>query len=379
MIAAAILCLVIWLYLVLLHGRFWSSGPELLPATPAQLADRSRLAGGAELPDVDIIVPARDEVETIGPVIASLVAQDYPGNFRVTLVDDNSTDGTAAGAGTAPNLRVLSGQPKPAGWSGKLWAVSRGVAASSAPVLLLTDADIVHDPRHLSALVARLQQPRVELVSEMVRLNCTSLAERALVPAFVYFFQMLYPFASVNDPRSGVAAAAGGTVLVRTEALERIGGIEAIKEALIDDVTLARAIKTVGPIYLGHSGLAASVRPYPQFADIWNMVSRTAFTQLRYSLTLLLLTLLGLTVVWLVPVWALVFGTGWTRACGAAACLLAAASYIPTLLRYGRNPLWSLTLPLIALFYMAATVGSALNRWFGSGANWKSRAYGAEQ
>jgi hopene-associated glycosyltransferase HpnB len=363
---AALLCLVIWLYLVLLHGRFWSSGPELLPATPA------------ELPDVDIIVPARDEVGTIGPVIASLVTQDYPGNFRVTLVDDNSTDGTAAAAGTAPNLRVLRGQPKPAGWSGKLWAVSQGVAASSAPVLLLTDADIVHDPRHLSALVARLQQPRVELVSEMVRLNCTSFAERALVPAFVYFFQMLYPFASVNDPRSGVAAAAGGTVLVRTDALERIGGIEAIKEALIDDVTLARAIKTVGPIYLGHSGLAASVRPYPHFADIWNMVSRTAFTQLRYSLTLLLLTLLGLTVVWLVPVWALVFGTGWTLACGAAACLLAAASYIPTLLRYGRNPLWSLTLPLIALFYMAATVGSASNRWFGRGANWKNRAYGTQ-
>jgi hopene-associated glycosyltransferase HpnB len=367
MIALALLCLLIWLYLVLLHGRFWSSGPQLQPAT------------AAELPDVDVIVPARDEVGTIGPVIASLLAQDYPGTFRVTLVDDNSTDGTAAAAGNAPNLRVLQGQPKPAGWSGKLWAVSQGVAASSAPVLLLTDADIVHDPRHLSALVARLQQPRVELVSEMVRLNCTSFAERALVPAFVYFFQMLYPFASVNNPRSAVAAAAGGTVLVRKDALERIGGIDAIKDALIDDVTLARAIKTVGPIYLGHSGLAASVRPYPHFADIWNMVSRTAFTQLRYSPLLLLLTVLGLTVVWLVPVWALVLGTGWTLACGAAAGALAAASYVPTLRRYGRNPLWSLTLPLIALFYMAATVGSALAYWFGSGTQWKNRAYGAEQ
>jgi hopene-associated glycosyltransferase HpnB len=363
----ALLSLLIWLYLVLLHGRFWSSGPELQPATPV------------ELPDVDVIVPARDEVETIGPVIASLLAQDYPGTFRVTLVDDNSTDGTAAAAGNAPNLRVLRGQPKPAGWSGKLWAVSQGVAASSAPVLLLTDADIVHDPRHLSALVARLQQPRVELVSEMVRLNCTSFAERALVPAFVYFFQMLYPFSSVNNPRSGVAAAAGGTVLVRKDALERIGGIDAIKDALIDDVTLAKAIKTVGPIYLGHSGLATSVRPYPHFADIWKMVSRTAFTQLRYSLALLLLTLLGLTVVWLVPVWALVFGTGWKLACGAAACALAAASFVPTLLRYRRNPLWSLTLPLIALFYMAATAGSALAYWFGSGTQWKNRAYGTEQ
>jgi hopene-associated glycosyltransferase HpnB len=369
----ALLSLVIWLYLVLLHGRFWSSGPELQPVTAARPGDATAY------PDVDIIVPARDEVETIGPVIASLVAQDYPGNFRVTLVDDNSTDGTAAAAGTAPRLRVLPGQPKPAGWSGKLWAVSQGIAASTAPVLLLTDADIVHDARHLSALVARLQDPRVELVSEMVRLNCTSFAERALVPAFVYFFQMLYPFASVNDPRSGVAAAAGGTVLVRKEAVERIGGIEAIKGALIDDVTLAKAIKTVGPLYLGHSGLATSVRPYPHFWDIWSMVSRTAFTQLRYSLMLLLLTLLGLTVVWLVPAWALIFGTGWPFACGAAACLLAAASYVPTLLRYGRNPLWALALPLIALFYMAATVASAWNRWFGGGSQWKSRAYGTEQ
>jgi hopene-associated glycosyltransferase HpnB len=365
-----LLSLVIWLYLVLLHGRFWSSGPQLPPAMPE---------GPAQLPDIDIIVPARDEVETIGPVIASLVAQDYPGNFHVLLVDDNSTDGTAAAAGSSPRLRILRGQPKPVGWSGKLWAVSQGVAASTAEVLLLTDADIVHDPGHLSSLVARLREPRVELVSEMVRLNCTSFAERALVPAFVYFFQMLYPFASVNNPRSRVAAGAGGTVLVRRAALEKIGGIEAIKGALIDDVTLARAIKTVGPIYLGHSGLAASIRPYPHFSDIWNMVSRTAFTQLRYSLTLLLLTLVGLTLVWLVPVGALLFGAGWIRACGAATCTLAAASFVPTLMRYNRNPLWALALPLIGLFYMAATVGSALRHWFGTGSQWKSRAYGAEQ
>jgi hopene-associated glycosyltransferase HpnB len=362
----ALLSLLIWLYLVLAHGKFWSSGPILQPATPA------------ELPEVDVIVPARDEAETIGPVIASLVAQDYAGPLRITLVDDNSTDGTAAAAGTAPNLRVLRGQPKPAGWSGKLWAVSQGVAASSAPVLLFTDADIVHDPRHLSSLVARLLQPRVEMVSEMVRLNCTSFPERALVPAFVYFFQMLYPFASVNNPRSAVAAAAGGTVLVRREALERMGGIEAIKDALIDDVTLAKAIKKVGPIYLGHSGLAASVRPYPHFADIWQMVSRTAFTQLRHSFALLLLTLLGLTLVWLVPAWGILFGTGWSFVGALAAFLLAAASYVPTLRRYRRNPLWSLTLPLIALFYMAATVASALNHWFGGGSRWKSRSYGTE-
>ncbi|MFL6605425.1 MAG: glycosyltransferase [Steroidobacteraceae bacterium] len=362
----ALLSLLIWLYLILAHGKFWSSGPELPPAAPA------------EFPEVDVIVPARDEVETIGPVIASLIAQDYPGPFRITLVDDNSTDGTGAAAGTAPNLRVLRGQPKPPGWSGKLWAVAQGVAASSAPVLLFTDADIEHDRRHLSSLVAGLLQGRVQMVSEMVRLNCSSIAERALVPAFVYFFQMLYPFASVNDPGSNVAAAAGGTVLLRRESLERIGGIEAIKGALIDDVTLAKAIKKVGPIYLGHSVLATSVRPYPNFADIWQMVSRTAFTQLRYSFGFLLLTLLGLTLVWLVPAGAILFGTGWTFACGLAACLLAGLSYVPTLRRYGRNPLWALTLPLIALFYMAATVGSALSHWFGGGSRWKSRSYKTE-
>ena len=374
MTAAALLSLVIWLYLVLAHGRFWSSGPELLPAVPR------------EAPDVDIIVPARDEAPTIGPVIASLVAQDYPGKLRVILVDDNSTDGTAAKAGTAPKLTILTGQPKAPGWSGKLWALSQGIAASRAPVLLFTDADIVHDPRHLASLVSRLYQPenqsqaRVDMVSEMVRLNCASFPEHALVPAFVYFFQMLYPFARVNDPRSGVAAAAGGTVLIRREALERIGGIEAIRDALIDDVTLAKAVKSSGrssggAVYLGHSGLATSIRPYPQWRDLWQMVSRTAFTQLRYSALLLLLTLAGLTLVWLVPPWAIFFGQGAARVAGFFTFALAALSYLPTLVRYRRSPLWTLALPLIACFYMAATLGSALNHWFGRGARWKNRAY----
>ncbi|MGH8211310.1 MAG: glycosyltransferase [Steroidobacteraceae bacterium] len=370
MIFVVLTSLLIWLYLVFAHGRFWSSGPELPPAAPTELAD------------VDIIVPARDEAQTIGAVIASLLAQDYAGRFRITLVDDNSTDGTATQAGTAPGLMVISGQPKPAGWSGKLWALSQGIAASSAPMLLFADADIVHDPRHLSSLVAKLQQPRVAMVSEMVKLNCTSFAERALVPAFVYFFQMLYPFARVNDPRSEVAAAAGGTVLIRREALERIGGIAAIRNALIDDVTLAQAVKASGRhsgavIYLGHSGLATSVRPYPGWRDLWQMISRTAFTQLRYSALLLLLTLAGLTLVWLVPAWEIVFGHGWARAAGLAAFSLAALSYLPTLARYRRSALWSLALPLIASFYMAATLGSALNYWLGRGARWKSRAYGS--
>ncbi len=362
----AVLSLSIWLYLFLAHGKFWLSRPELLPAVPSQL------------PDVDIVVPARDEAHTIGTVIASLLAQDYGGKVRVILVDDNSTDGTAALAGAAANLSVITLRSKPAEWSGKLWALSQGIAQSRAAVLLFTDADIIHDPRHLSALVAKLLESGTDMVSEMVRLNCTSLAERALVPAFIYFFQMLYPFSRVNDPRSRVAAAAGGTLLIRREALQRIGGIDAIKHSLIDDVALARAVKKSGSIFLGHSCLATSIRAYPHFADVWHMISRTAFTQLRYSAALLGLTLLGLTLVWWVPAGTLLFAHGWTFAAGLVAFCLSALSYLPTLARYERSCLWALALPLIALFYMAATCGSALNYWRGRGARWKSRAYGSE-
>jgi hopene-associated glycosyltransferase HpnB len=361
----ALLSLLIWLYLFFAHGNFWKSGPELAAATPS------------EFPDVDIIIPARDEAQTIGPVIASLLAQEYLGEFRVILVDDGSSDGTAAVAGTALNLLTICGQPKPLGWSGKLWALSQGIAASSAPVLLFADADVMHDPRHLSSLVSRLLQPRVEMLSEMVRLNCSSAAERALVPAFVYFFQMLYPFAKVNDASSAVAAAAGGTVLIRREALDRIGGIDAIRSALIDDVALAKAVKTLGPIYLGHSGLATSIRRYPAFTDIWRMISRTAFTQLHYSALVLSLTLIALTLTWLVPAWEILFGHGWRFVLGLVAFVLAAISFMPTLARYGQNKCLSLALPLIALFYMAATLASALSYWFGRGATWKNRAYGA--
>lgn len=376
MMMLGFLCLAVWTYLFLFHGRYWLSSPELPASAP--------VAG----PPIDVVVPARDEAPTIEPVIASLVAQDYAGGFHIFLVDDNSTDGTAERAGTAKNLTILQGRPKPPGWSGKMWAVSQGVAAGTAPLVLLTDADIVHDPRHLSSLAARLLAPAAhaaspepvsepELVSEMVRLHCTSLAERILVPAFVYFFQMLYPFSRVNDPGSAVAAAAGGTVLVRRAALERIGGIEAIKGALIDDVALAKAVKSAGgALYLGHSGLAASIRPYPHFSDIWRMISRTAFTQLRYSAAMLLLTVLALTLVWWAPVGLAAFGSGAQRACGFGGCALAAASYLPTLRRYGRSPIGVLALPLIALFYMAATVASALDHWRGAGASWKNRSYG---
>jgi hopene-associated glycosyltransferase HpnB len=369
----AFIAMLVWIYLYALHGRFWASGPELAPALPDAT------------PAVDIVVPARDEAATIGPVIASLLAQDYAGRFRVVLVDDGSADGTAAvardAAGGDPRFVPIEGKAKPAGWSGKLWALDQGVAVGDAEIVLLTDADIVHAPAHLATLVARLERPmrgaRLDMVSEMVRLNCESLAERALIPAFVYFFQMLYPFGRVNDPLAATAAAAGGVVLIRREALGRIGGLAALHEALIDDVTLARHVKRGGAIYLGHSGLAQSIRPYPAFGDIRGMIARTAFTQLRYSWGLLALTIAGLALVWLVPPLAVLFGDGAARLFGLIAYAIAVLTYQPTLRRYHRGWYWGLALPLIALVYMEATVASAWRYWRGTGAAWKNRAYGA--
>ena len=365
MSALAWLSLAVWAYLLLFHSRFWSAGPSLAPAMP----------GNA--PAVDVIVPARDEADSIVPCLRSLLTQDYPGPIRVTLVDDRSTDGTGALARTLgdPRLHVLDGQDRPPGWSGKLWAVAQGVRSSTAPLLFLCDADIVHDPAHLATLVAKMEAGRLDLVSEMVELNCASPAERALVPAFVFFFQLLYPFAAVNDPKRRTAAAAGGTVLVRRQALDRIGGIEAVCGALIDDVALATAVKRGGPVWLGHSRLARSIRPYPAAADVWRMVARTAYVQLRFSALLLAGTIAGLVLVWLVPPAATLFGTGLTRWAAAAAWAGSAASYLPTLRRFRQSPLWALGLPGIAMFYMAATIGSAVRHHRGLGVVWKRRAY----
>ena len=241
--------------------------------------------------------------------------------------------------------------------------------------MLLTDADIVHDPTHIATLVAKAERDRLDLVSEMVELRAVSLAERALVPAFVFFFQLLYPFARVNDPASRTAAAAGGTMLVRRAALERIGGIARLRSALIDDVALATRIKAGGPIYLGHSQLARSLRPYPSAADIWRMVARTAYVQLRFSPALLVGTVLGLGLVWLVPPFLTLFGHGPARAMAAIAWAGSALSYVPTLRRFRQSPAWALALPAIAPFYLAATIGSALDHHRGRGVVWKSRAY----
>jgi hopene-associated glycosyltransferase HpnB len=361
----AALALLIWAYLLVAHGRFWSAGPVLPPVRLAQA------------PALDVVIPARDEAEGIEAALRSLLTQDYPGALRIILVDDGSTDGTGALARAIedPRLTVLDGAARPPGWSGKLWAVSQGVAESRAGLLLLTDADIVHDPLHLATLVAKQQAGGLDMVSEMVELRCQSWAERALVPAFVFFFQLLYPFHRVNDPASRTAAAAGGTVLLRRAALDRIGGIAHLRGALIDDVTLATALKPHGPVYLGHSRLARSVRPYPDAADIWRMVARTAYVQLRFSPLLLAGTVLGLALVWLAPPALALFGHGPARWMGALAWAGSALSYVPTLRRFRQSPAWVLALPGIACFYLAATLGSALDHHRGRGVVWKRRAY----
>ncbi|MEJ0016333.1 MAG: glycosyltransferase [Acetobacteraceae bacterium] len=366
MIALAALSLLVWLFLLLAHGRFWQSGPELAP---------SRLTAA---PPVTVVVPARDEAPLIGGTLRSLLAQDYPGNLRVIMVDDASSDGTGAIARALDDRRlmVLAGEPRPAGWSGKLWAVAQGVAeAGPADFILLTDADIVHDPRHVATLVAEAERGDLDMVSEMVALACESPAERALVPAFVFFFQLLYPFARVNDPLSATAAAAGGTILIRRRALQRIGGIAAVRGALIDDVALAEAVKRGGRIWLGHSGLARSVRAYPTAGDIWRMVARTAYVQLRFSPLLLLGTVFAMTLTFLVPPFAALATHGPARWLGWLAWGAMAAAYQPTLHRYGRSVLWAPLLPLVAAFYMAATLGSAVNHYLGRGVAWKGRAY----
>ncbi|MGI3777113.1 MAG: glycosyltransferase [Janthinobacterium lividum] len=366
MTALAALSLLVWAYLLLAHGRFWSAGPVLAPATPR-----------TPLP-VAVVVPARDEAGSIVRALGSLLAQRYDGALRIVLVDDGSTDGTGALARALadPRLTVLDGRPRPTGWSGKLWALAQGVAASGdAELLLLADADIEHDPEHVATLVAQMERGGFDMVSEMVALNCESPAERALVPAFVFFFQLLYPFRRVADPRRRTAAAAGGTVLIRRDALARIGGLEAMRGALIDDVTLAGLVKRGGKIWLGHSRLARSIRPYPGAADVWRMVARTAYVQLRHSPLLLLGTVAGMVLVWMVPPLAALLGHGATRWLGLAAWAAAAGAYLPTLRRFGQSPLWAPLLPMVAVFYTAATLGSAFDHHRGRGVVWKSRAY----
>jgi hopene-associated glycosyltransferase HpnB len=369
--AIGALGLLAWAYLLLLHGRFWLTRPEMPPAPPAAW------------PEVVAIVPARDEADLVGRAIASLLGQGYGGKFSVVLVDDHSSDGTASAAraaagAAADRLSTVAAAPLPPGWTGKLWAVQNGLdalprLAPDAAYVLLTDADIEHDRDNLAGLVARAEAEHRDLVSLMVRLRCESVAERALMPAFVFFFMMLYPFAWVNDPRRRTAGAAGGCMLVRRRALDRIGGMASLRGALIDDCTLGQAIKSGGAIWLGLAASTQSLRVYGGFRDIWRMIARSAYAQLRYSPVLLLGCLVGMALVYLAPPLLALFADAPSRWLGLAAWGLMSLAFLPTLGYYRRSPLWAPFLPLIALFYLAATLGSAIDQARGRGGSWKGR------
>jgi hopene-associated glycosyltransferase HpnB len=359
-----------WLWLLLARGFFWRTDIRL-PDAPEPVS----------WPAVAIVVPARDEVEVLPHTLPTLVAQDYPGPVRLILVDDGSTDGTAAlVAAHWPTVEVVTPDPPPPGWAGKLWALHAGVAAAGpVDLLLLTDADIAHPPQSLSSLVRLAQAWRLDLVSQMARLRTRTGWERLLVPAFVYFFALLFPMRWVNQPGSRTAAAAGGCDLLRRSALERIGGLAAIRGAVIDDVALAGAVKrSGGSVFLGLADAVKSVRPYPGLNALWNMVARSAYAQLRHSPLLVGGTVLGLMLVFVVPPVSTVVGLFadlWLLLLGASGWLLMAGSYTP-ILRYYRQPaLAALLLPYTAALYLAMTIDSARRHHQGRGAAWKGRTY----
>ncbi|KJY43932.1 glycosyl transferase family 2 [Streptomyces sp. NRRL B-1568] len=368
-----------WVWLLLGQGFFWR--------TDVRLPER---ADPGQWPAVAVVVPARDEAAVLPSSLPSLLAQDYPGRAEVFLVDDGSTDGTGALArslarehGGLPLTVDSPGEPGP-GWTGKLWAVRHGMALArartDAEYLLLTDADIAHAPDSLRELVAAARSADVDLVSQMARLRVASPWERLVIPAFVYFFAQLYPFRRVNRPGARTAAAAGGCVLLRREAAERAGVPDSIRQAVIDDVALARAVKrSGGRIWLGLADRVDSVRPYPGLGELWRMVSRSAYAQLRHQPLLLAGTVAGLAVLYLAPPVAVVAGAvAWAAlplALGAGAWAVMTGTYLP-MLRYYRQPLWlAPLLPLTALLYLLMTVDSAVQHYRGRGAAWKGRTY----
>jgi hopene-associated glycosyltransferase HpnB len=381
--ALAAVSLVVWLYLLLGRDGFWRARPII--------EDEAARAPGS-WPGVVAIVPARNEATHVEEALCSLLAQDYPGELAVVLVDDHSEDGTAAiGArlaiGSTRPLEVTHARALPPGWSGKLWAVAEGLrhtarSRTEAPYVLLTDADIAHHPGNLARLVAKAEGDRLDLASLMVRLHCGSFWERLLIPPFVFFFQKLYPFAAVNAPDRATAAAAGGCMLVRRRALGEAGGIAAIRAELIDDVALAAAIKGRsggGRIWLGLTGTTTSLRRYQDLAEIWAMVARSADTQLRHSLARLIGTLVAMAIAYAVPPLGLLAGLAQgdrlLAALALAAWIAMALAYGPTVRLYRLSAAWLPTLPLAAALYAAMTVDSAIQYRRGTGGRWKGRVW----
>jgi hopene-associated glycosyltransferase HpnB len=383
LIAAGVLSLLIWAYLLLGRGGFWRIHDAARP-----LQETFHEKSVHENPvRIAAIVPARNEADVVGRAVLSLLRQTGQNSVHIFLVDDGSTDSTAqvardaaVAAGQAEKLTVIAGSPLPAGWSGKVWAVQQGIelARKITPApdfFLLTDADIEHAPEGLSTLVSIAQAGPCDLVSFMVKLHCETPAERLLIPAFIFFFFKLYPPAWVANPRRATAGAAGGCILIRPAAMEQAGGIQAIRGEVIDDCALAEKVKrSGGRLWLGASTATASLRPYGSFSEIGRMISRSAFNQLRHSSLLLLVSIVGMAVTYLLPpALALFSHRAAAAALGTAAWLLLMTSYFPVLRMYRLGPWWALALPLVAAFYVGATFHSAWKYWTGRGGGWKGR------
>ena len=375
-IVAALGC-VAWAYLLAARGGFWRAADRDDPPDAIRNLDA--------WPRVTAVIPARDEAEVIGASLASLLQQDYAHPFPVIVVDDHSSDATAAVAraaqdGTTPSrVTVLCAPALAPGWTGKLSALDHGIrraSASAAPpdYLLLTDADITHAPDTLRMLVGRARSERLLLSSLMAKLDAQSAAERALMPAFVFFFQMLYPFAWVNEPQRAIAAAAGGCMLVDCQALHAAGGLAAIRGELIDDCALARLLKPHGPIRIALTGRVRSTRAYRSFGELRRMIARTAFTQLRFSAWRLVATAAAMLVVFVAPpLFALSSADPLVRALGGIGWACMALAFVPMLRFYRRSPAWALALPAIAAAYLALTFDSAFQHLLGRGGEWKGR------
>jgi hopene-associated glycosyltransferase HpnB len=379
LLAAGVISLVIWGYLVFAHGGFWRIHHA---ASPSSLHEKALNGNPVR---IAVIVPARNEADVVGRAICSLLRQTGRQSIHVFLIDDGSADSTAMVArqaataiGQAETLTVIQGSPLPASWSGKLWAMQQGVALAreTAPdFFLFTDADIEHAPDSVASLVAIAEESPYDLASFMVKLHCETVAEKLLIPAFVYFFFKLYPPAWIANPRRSTAGAAGGCILIRPTALAKAGGIEAIRQEVIDDCSLAARVKRAGGrLWLGATATTRSIRPYGGFSGIGSMISRSAFNQLRHSSLLLLLSVVGMAATyWLPPALVLLAHRPVPVALGATAWLLMMASYLPVLRLYQINPFWMIALPLAAAFYVGATVHSAWKYWTGHGGQWKGR------
>ena len=370
--AIAIVCAAVWVYLIGARGGYWCAGTR----------DSAAVRAPARWPAVAVIVPARNESECIARSVRSLLRQDYRGSFNVIVVDDDSDDDTGAVATAAAagdgRLKVIRTTGPASGWTGKLWAVNQGIAAAEAShpeFLLLTDADIEHASDTVSWLVAHASAGGYVLTSLMAKLRCVSLAERMHVPAFIYFFQMLYPFAWVSRADATTAAAAGGCMLVRADALARTGGIVGIRGALIDDCSLAAQLKSAGPIWLGLTNRVQSIRPYRSFADVARMVSRSAYSQLRYSPLALVGTILGMTLTFVAPPLFALFASGLPQYFGLLIWAAMSLSFVPTLRYYQLSPIWGIALPGIALLYMSYTINSAYQHFRRRGGQWKGRVH----